>query len=77
RAFLLAGFNFNSQMHFHQRFADFFLHHAGFALGYRNRKHRKACARDFAGASIETDADIPNQAEADDRLAEELTYWAD
>ncbi|EMK5854200.1 hypothetical protein V9I00_002081 [Salmonella enterica] len=42
-----------------------------------NRKHRKACARDFAGASIETDADIPNQAEADDRLAEELTYWTD
>ncbi|MDU1091920.1 MAG: hypothetical protein E7A42_19475 [Leclercia adecarboxylata] len=45
--------------------------------GMSNRKHRKACARDFAGASIETDADIPNQAEADDRLAEELTYWAD
>lgn len=44
-------------------------------MGYR--KHRKACARDFAGASIETDADIPNQAEADDRLAEELTYWTD
>lgn len=42
-----------------------------------NKKHRKACARDFAGASIETDADIPNQAEADDRLAEELTYWTD
>jgi hypothetical protein len=45
--------------------------------GMGNRKHRKACARDFAGASIETDADIPNQAEADDRLAEELTYWTD
>ncbi|MEJ3966491.1 hypothetical protein [Citrobacter braakii] len=45
--------------------------------GMENRKHRKACARDFAGASIETDADIPNQAEADDRLAEELTYWND
>ncbi|ECZ0739788.1 TPA: hypothetical protein G8O00_003255 [Salmonella enterica] len=45
--------------------------------GMGNRKHRKACARDFAVASIETDADIPNQAEADDRLAEELTYWAD
>lgn len=46
-------------------------------MGMGNRKHRKACARDFAGASIETDADIPNQAEADDRLAEELTYWTD
>lgn len=45
--------------------------------GMGNRKHRKACARDFAGVSIETDADIPNQAEADDRLAEELTYWND
>ena len=45
--------------------------------GMSNSKHRKACARDFAGASIETDADIPNQAEADDRLAEELTYWTD
>lgn len=45
--------------------------------GMGNRKHRKACARDFAGASIETDAGIPNQAEADDRLAEELTYWTD
>ncbi|HIC6634063.1 TPA: hypothetical protein ACW331_000838 [Salmonella enterica subsp. enterica] len=45
--------------------------------GMGNRKHRKACARYFAGASIETDADIPNQAEADDRLAEELTYWTD
>ncbi|MBA8129402.1 MULTISPECIES: hypothetical protein [Citrobacter] len=45
--------------------------------GMGNRKHRKACARDFAGASIETDVDIPNQAEADDRLAEELTYWTD
>lgn len=45
--------------------------------GMGNRKHRKACARDFAGASIENDADIPNQAEADDRLAEELTYWND
>lgn len=45
--------------------------------GMGNRKHRKSCARDFAGASIETDADIPNQAEADDRLAEELTYWTD
>ncbi|HAT3907087.1 TPA: hypothetical protein I9Y28_001269 [Citrobacter freundii] len=45
--------------------------------GMGNRKHRKVCARDFAGASIETDADIPNQAEADDRLAEELTYWTD
>ncbi|HAL1221933.1 hypothetical protein ACUOHR_09400 [Escherichia coli] len=45
--------------------------------GMGNRKHRKACSRDFAGASIETDADIPNQAEADDRLAEELTYWTD
>ncbi|HHT4298633.1 TPA: hypothetical protein ACTYZ0_001100 [Citrobacter werkmanii] len=45
--------------------------------GMGNRKHRKACARDFARASIETDADIPNQAEADDRLAEELTYWTD
>lgn len=45
--------------------------------GMGNRKHRKACARDFAGSSIETDADIPNQAEADDRLAEELTYWTD
>ena len=45
--------------------------------GMGNRKHRKAGARDFAGASIEPDADIPNQAEADDRLAEELTYWAD
>ncbi|WP_370607537.1 hypothetical protein [Citrobacter meridianamericanus] len=45
--------------------------------GMGNRKHRKACARDFAGASIETDADIPNQAEADDRLTEELTYWND
>ncbi len=45
--------------------------------GMGNRKHRKAYARDFAGASIETDAGIPNQAEADDRLAEELTYWTD
>ncbi|EKW1653936.1 hypothetical protein [Citrobacter sp. wls712] len=45
--------------------------------GMGSRKHRKDCARDFAGASIETDADIPNQAEADDRLAEELTYWTD
>ncbi|WP_172741365.1 hypothetical protein [Citrobacter youngae] len=45
--------------------------------GMGNSKHRKACARDFAGASIETDADIPNQTEADDRLAEELTYWTD
>ncbi|HHR1376799.1 TPA: hypothetical protein ACS3HB_004135 [Citrobacter freundii] len=45
--------------------------------GMGSRKHRKDCARDFAGASIETDADIPNQAEADDCLAEELTYWTD
>lgn len=45
--------------------------------GMGSRKHRKACARNWAGASIETDADIPNQAEADDRLAEELTYWTD
>lgn len=45
--------------------------------GMGNRKHRKVCPRDFAGASIETDADIPNQAEADDRLTEELTYWTD
>ncbi|HCB1850942.1 TPA: hypothetical protein MYQ28_001163 [Citrobacter freundii] len=45
--------------------------------GMGNSKHRKACARDFAGASIETDADIPNQTEADYRLAEELTYWTD
>lgn len=45
--------------------------------GMGNKKHRKACARDWAGSSIEIDADIPNQAEADDRLAEELTYWTD
>lgn len=45
--------------------------------GMGSRKHRKSCARNWAGASIETDADIPNQAEADDRLAEELTYWTD
>ena len=43
----------------------------------KNPEWGMACARDFAGASIETDADIPNQAEADDRLAEELTYWTD
>lgn len=45
--------------------------------GMGKKKHRKACARDLAGSSVETDADIPNQAEADDRLAEELTYWTD
>nr|WP_275943322.1 hypothetical protein [Citrobacter freundii] len=41
----------------------------------KNRKHRKACARDFAGASIEADNDIKDQAEADYQLSEELTYW--
>ncbi len=40
-----------------------------------NRKHRKACARSWAGASIELDKDIADQDAADDRLAEELTYW--
>ena len=45
--------------------------------GMGNRKHRKDCARDFAGASIETDNDIKDQGEADYQLAEELTYWND
>lgn len=40
-----------------------------------NRKHRKACARSWASASIDLDTDITNQDAADDRLAEELTYW--
>lgn len=43
----------------------------------KNRKHRKACARDFAGASIETEDDIKDQDEADYLLVEELTYWND
>ncbi|QRG80911.1 hypothetical protein [Citrobacter sp. R56] len=51
------------------------LKNPGWGMG--NRKHRKACARDWAGASIEIDADIHDQAEADDRLAEELTDWND
>lgn len=45
--------------------------------GMGSRKHRKACARDWAVASIEIDADIHDQAEADDRLAEELSDWTD
>lgn len=43
--------------------------------GMGNRKHRKACARDFAGASIECFPEIGDQAEADASLEEELTYW--
>lgn len=43
--------------------------------GMGNRKHRKACARDFASASVETDDLITCQAVADDLVAEELTYW--
>lgn len=42
-----------------------------------NRRHRKACAREWAGASIEVDGDIQDQAEADDRLEEELRDWRD
>lgn len=42
-----------------------------------SRKHRKACARSWAGASIESDPGITDQASADDVLAEELTYWVD
>lgn len=45
--------------------------------GMGGRKHRKACARDFAGASIEINNDISDQAAADDSLTEELTYWND
>ncbi|MEH4985906.1 hypothetical protein PO461_00520 [Enterobacter asburiae] len=45
--------------------------------GMGSRKHRKACARDFAGASIESEPSIPDQDEADYILAEELTYWND
>ena len=45
--------------------------------GMGSRKHRKACARDWAGASIENDPGITDQASADDVLAEELTYWVD
>ncbi|EKS6644617.1 hypothetical protein QCD58_003456 [Enterobacter hormaechei] len=45
--------------------------------GLGARKHRKACARDFAGASIESEPSIPDQDEADYILAEELTYWND
>jgi len=43
----------------------------------RSRRHRNACARDFAGASIETENDIHCQQDADYQLAEELTYWTD
>ncbi|MBV7404343.1 hypothetical protein [Enterobacter sp. ENT03] len=42
-----------------------------------NRKHRKACARDFAAASVEGSEPITCQADADDHLAEELTYWGE
>lgn len=45
--------------------------------GMGSRKHRKACARDFAGASIESESTIPDQDEADYILTEELTYWND
>ncbi|KAB8312261.1 hypothetical protein EH228_08750 [Erwinia endophytica] len=40
-----------------------------------NKKHRRACARDFAATSIELDSDIINQDVADDRLNEELLDW--
>ncbi len=43
----------------------------------RSRRHRNACARDFAGASIETENDIHCQQDADYQLEEELTYWTD
>lgn len=45
--------------------------------GMGSRKHRKACARDFAGASLEGVGAIGDQQEADEILAEELTYWTD
>lgn len=43
--------------------------------GMGSRKHRKACARDWAGASVENDPRIADQDEADYMLTEELTYW--
>lgn len=45
--------------------------------GIGSRKHRKACARNFAGASLESIGAIGDQHEADELLAEELTYWTD
>lgn len=46
--------------------------------GMRARKHRKSCARDWAGASAESVTDkITCQQDADDLVAEELTYWGD
>jgi hypothetical protein len=46
--------------------------------GMKARKHRKSCARDFASASAEIVADEINcQQDADDLVAEELTYWGD
>lgn len=44
--------------------------------GMRSRRQRNACARDFAGASLECFGDeVVDQLSADDLLAEELTYW--
>ncbi|WP_275553687.1 hypothetical protein [Mixta sp. Marseille-Q2659] len=40
-----------------------------------SRRRRNSCARDFAGASLETDIDIRCQQDADELVAEELTYW--
>lgn len=45
--------------------------------GMGDRKRRKLCARDFAGASVESVGAIGDQQEADELLAEELTYWTD
>ncbi len=43
-----------------------------------SRRHRNACARDLAGASVECFGDeVVDQASADDLLAEELTDWTD
>lgn len=41
----------------------------------RSRKHRKACARDFASISIETDNDVLDAVEAEFRVQEELADW--